>query len=60
MHEATKEALARGVSIDKLQGLRVREQIARAKYIPESQIAEIDRIKERIEAEIKELLETEG
>ncbi len=59
MHEATKEALARGVSIDKLQGLRVREQIARAKYIPESQIAEIDRIKERIEAEIKELLETE-
>ena len=59
MHEATKEALARGVSIDKLQGLRVREQIARAKYIPESQIAEIDRIKERIEVEIKELLETE-
>ncbi len=60
MHEATKEALARGVSIDKLQGLRVWEEIARAKYIPEPQIAEIDQIKERIEAEIEELLETEG
>jgi V/A-type H+-transporting ATPase subunit A len=59
MHEATKKALARGAPIDKLQGLRVREEIARAKYIPESRIAEIDQIKGKIEAEIKELLETE-
>ncbi|UCD83548.1 MAG: V-type ATP synthase subunit A [Deltaproteobacteria bacterium] len=59
MHDAAREALTHGAPIDKLQGLRVREEIARAKYTPESRVTEIDRIKEKIEAEIEELLKTE-
>ncbi len=52
--EASK-ALEKGVELEKLINLPVREKIARAKYIEEDKLEEIEKIKEEVKKEIEEL-----
>jgi V/A-type H+-transporting ATPase subunit A len=52
---AAREALDKGVSIDKIERLEVRERIARAKYEPEDRIDSIKAIKDEIDKEIESL-----
>jgi V/A-type H+-transporting ATPase subunit A len=51
------EAVEHGVPADDLFGLDVLEEIARARYIPESDIGELDAIASRIEAQVRGLME---
>ncbi|MFQ5899982.1 MAG: V-type ATP synthase subunit A [Thermodesulfobacteriota bacterium] len=55
LHQMSKEAVTKGVSIMKLAVIPVREEIARAKYIPEDRINEIERISENIKKQVEEL-----
>ena len=47
-YDEARPALAQGVSLSALQGLDVLEDVARAKLIPEDNLNEFDRLKERI------------
>ena len=52
-YKEARRALERGISVSRLVKMKVREKIARAKYLQD--IKEIERIKEDIENEIKEI-----
>jgi V/A-type H+-transporting ATPase subunit A len=54
-HRLGKDALGQGVNIEDLAGLPVRDRIARAKFLHEDKLDDIDRIKEEIEKGFKEL-----
>ena len=56
-HKLGKEALEAGVSIHDIASLPVRETIARAKYIPEEKMGDIDKVKEEISSSFKDLKE---
>jgi cell division protein FtsB len=47
--------LEAGISFDQLAVLKVRETIARARYISEDELAKLDSTPDEIEAEIKNL-----
>ena len=49
MHRKSKEALEKGVTVEQLSGLPVREEIARARYTPEKDITKIDEIHAHVE-----------
>jgi V/A-type H+-transporting ATPase subunit A len=49
------EAINAGVETEKIFRLAVREDIARAKYIPEEKVEDITKIRETIEQQMKEL-----
>jgi V/A-type H+-transporting ATPase subunit A len=49
MHEKSKEALGRGATVQQLSELPVREEIARARYTPEGELAKIDEIHTRVD-----------
>jgi len=51
------EAVEHGVAAEDLFGLGVLEDISRSRYIPESDIAELDAIASRIEAQVRALVE---
>ncbi|MFH1313266.1 MAG: V-type ATP synthase subunit A [Candidatus Eisenbacteria bacterium] len=53
---AAREALKQGVAISAIEGMEVRERIARAKYEPEDKLASIKGIKDTIDQEIKALM----
>jgi len=53
--EAAREAVARGVPVDEIEKMVVRESIARAKYVPEDRMDEIVRIKDEIDKEMESL-----
>ena len=54
-HRLGADALSRGASFNELISLPVKEKIGRSKYIPESEIAELDDIDREIAVEIKAL-----
>ncbi len=54
-HRLGSDALSRGASFNELISLPVKEKIGRSKYIPESEIAELDDIDREIAVEIKAL-----
>ncbi len=56
MHEVCMDALGKGATIDKLAKMKVRENVARAKYTPESEIDKIDSIADTIRKEVGEVL----
>ncbi len=56
MHEICLDALSKGATIDKLQKMKVRENIARAKYTPESEMEKIDSVTDAIKKEIGDML----
>jgi V/A-type H+-transporting ATPase subunit A len=55
-----RAALEAGVYLKKILALDVRDKIARAKYIPEEDIAEIDGIKKEAAQSVKSLIEKEA
>ena len=55
MHQQSREALKRGATLKHLSELSVNEEIARARYLPESDLAKIDEIKQRIVEQVGSL-----
>jgi V/A-type H+-transporting ATPase subunit A len=55
-HEESLLALEKGVALDDLLKLPLRDEIARAKYIPEEKMGEIEKIRERLREQIRELI----
>ncbi|MCD6086700.1 MAG: V-type ATP synthase subunit A [Candidatus Hydrothermae bacterium] len=56
MYEKAKEALERGITVRELRQLPVWERIARAKYISEDELVELEGIKKEIDNEIQGLI----
>jgi len=56
MYERAKEALERGITVRELRQLPVWERIARAKYISEDKLEELEGIKKEIDDEIQGLI----
>jgi V/A-type H+-transporting ATPase subunit A len=54
-HRLGRDALGQGVNIQDIAGLPVRERIARAKFLPEEKLEDMDRIREELEKSFKEL-----
>jgi V/A-type H+-transporting ATPase subunit A len=59
-NKVASEAVERGVSAEDLFGLDALEEVTRARYIPESDIGELDAIAARIEAQVRGLVEKRG
>ncbi len=55
-YKLSKEALSKNVDIEDLLELPVRERIGRAKYIPESELLEFDKIEAELKAQISGLI----
>lgn len=55
-HERCDQALARGAPLAALVALPVREEIARMRYIPETELHRFDALAERCEAEVGDIL----
>ena len=55
-YKLSKEAISKNVDIEDLLELPVRERIGRAKYIPESELAEFDKIEAELKAQISGLI----
>ena len=53
-------ALKQGVYLKEIENLPVRDRIARAKYISEENIHEIDKINEELKSSIDELISKGG
>ena len=58
--ELAKEALEKNVDIEDILELGVREQIGRAKYIPESEMTKFDEILAQIKSEMRALTDEGG
>jgi V/A-type H+-transporting ATPase subunit A len=56
MNRHARDAIEQSVSPETIFGLPVQEEIARARYIPEAEIDELDAIAGRIESQIRELI----
>jgi V/A-type H+-transporting ATPase subunit A len=54
--QAARDALERGVAIAAIEGMAVREQIARAKYEPEDKLDSVRAIKDQIDKELESLV----
>ena len=60
LHHLCEGMLEKEIPFQKIQGLRVREEIARAKYIPEDQLDQLREIEAHIRSEAEEVLREEG
>jgi V/A-type H+-transporting ATPase subunit A len=58
-HELSQSALEKGVSVDQLTSLPVKEEIARMKLIPEDQLDRFDQLEEEIRTQVEALVESE-
>ena len=56
MWEESTTGIKNGIKVDELSEIQSIERIARMKYIPENKLEDIDKIKDSISKEIKELL----
>ena len=54
-HTQALEAIEAGVDTAEIFKLAVREDIARAKYIPQNEISQIAQIREKITSQMKDL-----
>jgi V/A-type H+-transporting ATPase subunit A len=59
-HHIGQDALRRGVPMNALFNLPVREAIARMRYLDEKSIGQIDQIEDRIKTEVNELIPAGG
>ncbi len=59
-YHRAQEAISKGIAVRDIMGLDVVEAIARMKYVPEKDLARIDKIRERIDEEIRSLIEAKG
>ena len=55
-----REALDAGATLDQILALPVREQIGRAKFIPEDEIARFDRIESDLSSQAAAIIEQGG
>jgi V/A-type H+-transporting ATPase subunit A len=55
-----REAIEQGVATEAVLALPVAEEISRSRYIPESELDELDKIGARVESQIRELIETKA
>lgn len=60
LHHLCMEMVQKGVPFSQIQGLKVRDDIARAKYFPEDQLDELKLIEEHIRSEVEAVLRGEG
>ncbi|MBN1572605.1 MAG: V-type ATP synthase subunit A [Deltaproteobacteria bacterium] len=58
LHHNSKEALEKGISFDGIANMKVKEEIARAKYVPEGKAGEIEKIKNAITSELELISQT--
>jgi V/A-type H+/Na+-transporting ATPase subunit A len=58
--EEAKRALEAGIYLNKILSLEVRDKIARAKYIPETDISKMNDIAKELESEIEKLISEGG
>jgi V/A-type H+-transporting ATPase subunit A len=58
-HELSQSALEKGVSVDQLTSLPVKEEIARMKLIPEDQLDRFDQLEKEIRTQVEALVESE-
>ena len=56
LNQLAGDAIAQGVQPEDIFGLPVIEEVSRARYIPESELDDLDGIAERIESQIRELV----
>ncbi len=59
LHHLCEDMLEKDIPFEKIQGLKVRETIARAKYVPEDQLDQLKKIEARIHSEAEEVLRGE-
>ena len=53
LHGCSSRAIEQGATFDAVQGLPVREDIARAKFQPESEVGAFDEIEEKLQSQIR-------
>jgi V/A-type H+-transporting ATPase subunit A len=58
-YTSAKEALARGVIFDDIRKMEVRDKIARMRYLPESEVGNIDKIKDEVAQAFERLIKGE-
>ncbi len=58
LHSSSQKVLEKGVVFEGIANMKVKEEIARAKYIPEDKISELDKIKNAITSELEVISET--
>lgn len=58
-YTSAKEALARGVIFDDIRKMEVRDKIARMRYLPESEIGKIDKIRDEVAQAFERLIKGE-
>ncbi len=59
LHHLCERMLEKEIPFQKIQGLKVREEIARAKYIPEHQLDQLKQVEEHIRSEAEEVMRGE-
>jgi V/A-type H+-transporting ATPase subunit A len=60
LHHLCEKMVEKEVPFKRIQGLKVREEIARAKYIPEDQLHLLKQVEEHIRSEVEEVFREEG
>ena len=60
LHRLCEKMVEKEIPFKRIQGLKVREEIARAKYMPEDQLDQLKKIEEHIRSEAEEVLRGEG
>jgi V/A-type H+-transporting ATPase subunit A len=59
LHHLCEEMVEKEIPFKRIQGLKVREEIARAKYIPEHQLDQLKQVEEHIRSEAEEVMRGE-
>jgi V/A-type H+-transporting ATPase subunit A len=60
LHHLCEEMMEKEIPFKSIQGLRVREEIARSKYIPEDQLDQLKEIEAHIHSEAEQVMRGEG
>lgn len=56
-HQHSQDALAKGVTVEKMAALPANEEIARAKYVPEKKLESVKTVGDHMESQIQKLIE---
>ncbi|UCD72156.1 MAG: V-type ATP synthase subunit A [Syntrophobacterales bacterium] len=60
LHHLCEKMVEKEIPFKRIQGLRVREEISRAKYVPEDQLEQLKHIEEHLTSEAEEVMRQEG
>ncbi len=58
LHHNSRDVLEKGVSFEGIANMKVKEEIARAKYIPEEKVGDIEKIRNAITSELELITES--